>query len=331
MASIRVGTSGYMYPAWRGRFYPADLPVSRQLAFASRAFQSIEINRSFYALLSPSACQAWRAVAPPGFVFALKGSRFITHNKKLREPEQALANFFAAGPLALGDMLGPIVWQLPASSKFEPERLEAFLQALPQSAGEAARLAERHDQRVKHGVHLYTDDAARPLRHVLEPRHESFLCEPCLALLRAHHVALAITDSPHWPYAEEPTTDFMYLRLHGSRRLYASQYTDAELARWASLVRAYQRGTLPRAARRIGTAPVPRVARDVYVYFDNDAQAFAAHDALRLIARLVRKSPAAARARETARAGGQRRAATSTTKSTSTSVRTGSRRARHAS
>jgi uncharacterized protein YecE (DUF72 family) len=294
MASIRVGTSGYMYPAWRGRFYPADLPVAQQLAFASRAFQSIEINRSFYALLSPSACRAWRAAAPAGFVFALKGSRFITHNKKLKEPEQALANFFAAGPLALGDMLGPIVWQLPASSKFDPGRLADFLRALPRTAGEAAQLARGHDQRVKQGAHVKAEEADRPLRHVLEPRHQSFLCEACAELLRAHNVALAITDSPDWPYAEEPTADFMYLRLHGSQKLYASQYTDAELVHWASRVRSFQRGTLPRDARRISRAPPPpRRARDVYVYFDNDAHAFAAHDALRLIAKLSRKAAGA--------------------------------------
>jgi uncharacterized protein YecE (DUF72 family) len=294
MATSWVGTSGYVYPAWRGRFYPLDLPASKQLAFASRAFQSIEINRSFYALLSPSACRAWREAVPAGFVFALKGSRFITHNKKLGNAELALANFFASGPLALGDMLGPIVWQLPASSKFDPERLEGFLRALPKTAGEAAQLARRHDARAKHGVHLQTDDESRRLRHVLEPRDVSFLGAACVELLRAHNVALAISDSPHWPYAEEPTADFMYLRLHGSQKLYASQYTDAELDAWAARVRAFRRGIMPKDARRITTARVSKQERDVYVYFDNDAQAFAAQDALRLIARLSRKSPASA-------------------------------------
>jgi uncharacterized protein YecE (DUF72 family) len=288
MAQIWVGTSGYVYPSWRGRFYPEGLSVKRELAYASRAFQSIEINRSFYALLTPAACLAWRETVPPGFVFALKGSRFITHNKKLRDSEQALANFFASGPLALGPMLGPIVWQLPASAKFDAERLESFFASVPRTLQEAAALASRHDERLKHGAYL-TVEQDRPLRHVLEPRHESFLQPECVALLRRHGVALAVSDSPGWPSAEEPTTDFMYIRLHGSQQLYASKYTDHELDRWALHARAYQRGVIPRDARRIDAKRVSRTPRDVYVYFDNDAQAFAAQDALRLIERLSRK------------------------------------------
>ncbi|HEX6245658.1 MAG TPA: DUF72 domain-containing protein, partial [Polyangiales bacterium] len=143
-----IGTSGYAYPGWRRRFYPPELPAREQLSFASQRFQSIEINRSFYALLSPAVCQAWYAQTPDDFVFALKGSRFITHIKKLRDVEQALANFFASGPLALADKLGPIVWQLPASTRLDAERLASFLRQLPRTTREAAELARGHDARV---------------------------------------------------------------------------------------------------------------------------------------------------------------------------------------
>jgi uncharacterized protein YecE (DUF72 family) len=293
-AKSYVGTSGYVYPSWRGRFYPEGLPISRQLAYASHAFQSIEINRSFYALLTPAACLAWYGATPADFVFALKGSSFITHSKKLRNVEGALANYFASGPLALAEKLGPIVWQLPKTQKFDAQRLDAFLNQLPRSLSTAAELARGHDQRVKHGAYL---EVAKdlPIRHVLEPRHESFLNEECLALLRAQRVALAVTDSPDWPRAEEPTTDFMYLRLHGSQRLYASQYTERELTRWADHVRAYRAGALPEDRLRVAAKAPRKAVRDVYVYFDNDAHAYAAQDALRLIA-LLSEGPNAKRA-----------------------------------
>lgn len=288
--TVRIGTSGYVYPAWRKRFYPEGLPLKQELHFASRVFTSIEINRSFYSLLRPSVCQAWREQTPDDFVFALKGSRFITHNKKLHDVETSLANFFASGPLALEQQLGPIVWQLPASMRFDEARLEGFLQLLPRTTHQASMLARSHDARVKHGAHVHSDQE-RSLRHVLEPRHESFFHTACVKLLRHFNVALAISDSPEWPYAEEPAADFMYLRLHGSQQLYASQYSDDELSRWARHVRAFARGTMPSDARRISTLKPKRSQRDVYVYFDNDAQAYAAQDAVRLMALL--KTPGA--------------------------------------
>lgn len=289
MASIWVGTSGYAYSSWRGRFYPAGLGVKQELGYASRKFSSIEINRSFYSLLSPATCAAWRAAVPADYVFALKGSRFITHNKKLRDADQALANFFASGPLALGEMLGPVVWQLSQKTRFDAERLESFFTSLPRSLRAAAQLAAKHDERVKHGAFLEVQ-RDRPIRHVLEPRHESFATSECAALLRRHNVALAVSDSPDWEAIEEPTADFMYLRLHGSQRLYASQYTDRELDSWAEHIRAYRRGAIPKTARRIDKHK-PAAPLDVYVYFDNDTHAYAPHDALRLMDRLSRKAP----------------------------------------
>jgi uncharacterized protein YecE (DUF72 family) len=293
MTELRIGTSGWSYPGWRGVFYPPDLPRTQELAFASQAFDSLEINRSFYSLLTPDSCRAWRAATPPGFVFAIKGSSFITHSKKLRDVETALANFFASGPLALGEKLGPVVWQLPSSMRYDEARLDAFLALLPRTTAAAARLSQKHDDRVKRGAHTRTA-RDRNLRHALEARHDSFLTPECVRLLRRHQVALAVTDSPHWRYAEEPTADFMYVRLHGSTELYRSGYDDRELDHWAERVRAWREGRDPEGARRIdGRARRRRL--DVYVYFDNDAAGHAVTDARRLRERL--EEPPARRTR----------------------------------
>jgi uncharacterized protein YecE (DUF72 family) len=287
MARIRIGTSGYSYASWRGVFYPSDLAKARELEFASRAFTSIEINRSFYSLLTPASCRAWFEATPQDFVFALKGSSFITHSKKLRNVRQALANFFAAGPLALGEKLGPVVWQLPTTTAFNEPVLSEFLELLPRTRREAAKLARDHDERVRHGAHL---EVSRDgvLRHALEARHTSFFTPECARLLRKHNVALAISESPTWELVEEPTADFMYLRLHGSQKLYASRYGDAELDRWATRVVSYAEGREPEAARRIeGMRSSKKSARDVYVYFDNDAHGHAALDAQGLLSRIT--------------------------------------------
>jgi uncharacterized protein YecE (DUF72 family) len=297
-ARIFIGTSGWSYPHWRGRFYPRSVPHARELQYASARFDSLEVNRSFYSLLTPAACSAWQAATPDGFVFALKGSRFITHAKKLRDVEVALANFFASGVLALGDKLGPIVWQLSEQLRFDEARLDAFFALLPRTGAQAAALARGHDQRVRHGA-VVTARARLRLRHAIEPRHASFFTPAFARVARRHGVAIVVTDSPDWPYVEEPTAGFMYLRLHGSRRKYASRYTDAELDRWAARIRAWHAGGEPDDARRIGPGTGQRRGgRDVYVYFDNDHNAYAARDALRLHARVTGTAGARRRPRD---------------------------------
>jgi uncharacterized protein YecE (DUF72 family) len=286
MARIWIGTSGFSYPHWRGRFYPPGWPHARELAYASSHFNSLEINRSFYSLLDPATCLTWYEQTPRGFKLAVKGSRFITHAKKLRDAETALANFFASGVLALDDKLGPIVWQLPDSLRFDEERISTFLELLPKTTAQAAALARTHDHRLRRGAYL-TVKRSRRLRHALEPRHESYLTPAFARIARRYGIALAISDSPEWPYAEELTAGFMYLRLHGSQRKYASRYTDAELDRWAERIGRWHAGGEPEDARRISrVAPARRTGRDVYVYFDNDYRAYATEDAQRLAARL---------------------------------------------
>lgn len=272
--STFVGISGYDYKPWRGRFYPDALPARRWLEYASRRFNSIELNGTFYSLKSPAVFQRWANEVPErGFVFAIKGGRFITHNLKLRRSETALGNFFASGVLALGTGTGPFLWQLPATYSFDAERLDSFMRQLPRDAREAEAVARQHDQRLKRGA--LTEAAANvPYRHAFEVRHPSYFHEEFYSILRAHRCGFVIADSAgKFPIAYEVTADFVYVRLHGSQELYVSGYSDAELDEWAMRIRRWR---APRGGRR-----------DVYVYFDNDAKVHAPFDAQRLIERLA--------------------------------------------
>src|SRR5436853_272790 len=148
-ADIRIGISGWRYAGWRGKFYPKDLPQHCELEFAGRTFNSVEINGSFYSLQLPSSYRRWHDATPPDFLFAVKGGRFITHMKKLRDVEVPLANFFASGILALQEKLGPILWQLPPNLGFNCERLRVFFELLPRNTREAVKLARKHYTKLK--------------------------------------------------------------------------------------------------------------------------------------------------------------------------------------
>jgi uncharacterized protein YecE (DUF72 family) len=268
-----VGISGYNYAGWRGRFYPPELRPRDWLKYASRAFNSIELNGTFYSLKSPDVFQRWVNDTPPGFIFAIKGSRFITHNLKLARSEGALANFYASGVLALGRKTGPFLWQLPGTYRFERDRMQRFLDLLPRDAAQAERLARHHDDRLKRGALTEAVEYVE-YRHALEVRHPTYFTESFFELLRSHGISFVVADTAgKFPYAETLTADFVYVRLHGSQVLYASGYTDEELDTWAARVRAW-------------TCPPRGAARDAYVYFDNDALAHAPNDALRLAERV---------------------------------------------
>jgi uncharacterized protein YecE (DUF72 family) len=283
---IRIGISGWTYKGWRGRFYPAGLPQKRELAYAAERFASIEVNGTFYGLQRPEAFADWAAQVPEGFVFAVKGSRYITHFLRLRDVERPLANFLASGLLRLGPKLGPILWQLPPRTRFDAERLDRFLSLLPRDTAAARELARRHDARVAGRAWLEIDRRRR-MRHALEVRHDSFRDPAFVRLLRRHRVALVCADAVDWPRLMDLTADFVYLRLHGSEELYASGYEDAALDAWAGRVRAWAAGREPGDAERIMGSSRPRQAgRDVYVYFDNDAKVRAPADAAALAGRL---------------------------------------------
>src|SRR5215207_8734507 len=222
VAEIRIGISGWTYPPWRGVFYPPDLPHRRELEFAASRMNSVEINGSFYSLQRPSSYRSWLEQTPDDFVFAVKGGRFITHMKKLADVETPLANFFGSGVLALEHKLGPLLWQLPPMLGFDSDRLSAFFDQLPRTTTEAARIAERHDGRLRHGA-VTTTATERPLRHAVEVRHPSFDTPEFVELLRQHDIALVVADSAgKWPFLEDLTSDFVYVRLHGAEELYVS-------------------------------------------------------------------------------------------------------------
>lgn len=266
---IRIGTSGWVYPPWRGKFYPRGLAHRRELEYLSRKVNSVEINGSFYALQRPSSYQSWHDQTPDDFLFAVKGGRFITHMKRLRDVDVPLANFFASGLLALRGKLGPLLWQLPPTLAFDADQLASFFDLLPRTTAAAAELAGRHDERLE-GRAWPTTDTDRPLRHALEVRHRSFTDPAFLDVLRTHGVGLVIADAAaEWPYLEDVTADFAYVRLHGGTELYVSGYTAEALDGWAERIRDW-------TAQGV----------DAYAYFDNDAKVKAPRDAMALADRL---------------------------------------------
>lgn len=283
MAKIRIGISGWRYPPWRGVFYPKGLPQRLELHHASRRFPTIELNGSFYSLQYPQSYARWREDTPRDFVFAVKAPRFITHVKRLRGIDAPLANFFASGVFELRQKFGPILWQFPPNFRYDHDLFARFFDQLPRDTDAALKLARRRDFRMKGRARLAIDRARR-LRHAIEIRHESFLDDDFVALLREQNIALVVADTAgRWPYVEDVTADFMYLRLHGDEELYVSGYTDRALDRWAARIRAWSGGSQPADARLITAKKAKtRKSRDVYCYFDNDAKVKAPFDAMKL-------------------------------------------------
>ena len=210
-AEIRIGTSGWHYRHWVGTFYPPDLKTSQMFAFYQRFFDTVELNNSFYRLPTPDAFRAWRASAGPEFVFAVKGSRFLTHNKKLKEPEQALHNLLPRAEL-LGEKLGPVLFQLPPKWKLNLERLDTFLQALPK-------------------VH----------RYAFEFREETWHTQAVYDILRRYNAAYCIHELAGFHTPIEVTADFAYVRLHGPGGKYQGCYTDDKLQEWADRIAEWSR------------------------------------------------------------------------------------------
>lgn len=247
----------------------------RELAYVAERLRSVELNGSFYSLQRPSSYQRWRSEVPDDFVFAVKGSRYVTHMLRLHGVGTALANFFASGVLALGPTLGPFLWQLPERVEFDAAELDAFLAQLPRTTGEALTLARQHDDRLE-GRSFLEIDADVALRHALEPRAQSFADPRAADVLRAHGVALVHADTAgRWPAFDAVTAEYVYIRLHGSRELYASGYTAEELDAWADRIRGFLDGS------------IDGIPRDVCAYFDNDARGRAPYDAVDLAARLA--------------------------------------------
>ena len=273
---VKIGISGWRYDPWRKVFYPEGLPHRRELEFCGRHFPTVEINGSFYSLQRPEYYEQWYDETPTGFLFAVKGSRYITHMLRLSKIEKPLANFFASGILNLRDKLGPFLWQFPPMFRFNAERLARFFALLPRTTTQALALARRRDARMI-GRSRLAIDADRPLRHAVEIRHPSFMTAEFVRLLREHDIGLVVADTAgKWPKMFHVTADFVYVRLHGGIKIYTSGYSDRALAGWARRIRKWD-----------------REGRDVYVYFDNDVKVRAPFDALNLMRRLgLRWDPA---------------------------------------
>jgi uncharacterized protein YecE (DUF72 family) len=270
---VRVGISGWRYPAWRGDFYPKGLPQRRELEYAASQLTSIEVNGSFYSLQRPTSYATWRAEATAAradFVFAVKGPRYVSHMKRLKDADIPVANFFASGVLALGETLGPVLWQLPENFGFDAAVLDAFLAGLPRTTTEAADLAKQHDDKVPEDRALTEAVDERPLRYALEFRSPTFVTSEAYGVLRRHDVATVHADTAgRWPKVDEDTASYRYVRLHGDKELYASGYTSRALDEWAERCRTWA-----------------AAGQDVFCYFDNDMKGYAPHDAMGLIARL---------------------------------------------
>jgi uncharacterized protein YecE (DUF72 family) len=281
VGTVRIGISGWTYAPWRGVFYPAKLPQNHGSAYAASIFRSIEINGTFYPLQRPERFPKWAVATPEGFVFSVKGPRFITHIKRLAGARIPLANFWASGVLRPG----PILWQLPPTFYFDAKRPEAFFKLLPRDTEAAAALARKHDKRLNRRSWTKTD-ARSSLRHCLEIRYKSFAAPEFIELLQANDIGLACADAVQWPRLMDLTSDFVYCRLHGPEEPYASGYDDAALDRWAECAAAWARGKEPKHLKRVAQKRAKKMPRDVYVYFDNDAKVRAPFDAQKLMKRM---------------------------------------------
>lgn len=233
-----IGTSGWSYPGWKDSFY-AQVPRKDWLAHCARHFTGIEVNATFYGLQKKTTFEKWRALTPPGFKFAIKGNRYQTHTKKLHAVEKASILREKERAMGLGGKLAAVVWQLPRSLGKSMEKLARFAEVL----------------------HCW-----RETRHAIELRHPSWFDAEVAACLAEHGMAVCLSDAADWPLWDTVTSDFVYVRLHGHTRTYASPYSETELQYWAARVLAWQREN-----------------RDVHVYFDNDAEGAAPYNALRLL------------------------------------------------
>ena len=221
-SQLRIGISGWTYEFWRGKFYPKGLVQKRELEYASRQMNSVEINGTFYSLQRPASYRKWHDETPDDFVFAVKGGMYLTHRRRLKDIRQPLANFFASGVLLLGQKLGPILWQFAAAKKFDAADFGAFLELLPPRLGDVT------------------------LRHVVEPRHASFLTPSFIALLRTFSIPAVYAEHATYPAIPDPVGDFVYARLQKGRDDIATGYPEEELDRWAERARAWARGGAPK-------------------------------------------------------------------------------------
>jgi len=259
---IRVGIGGWTYEPWRGVFYPAGLKHADELRYAGTRLTSIEINGTFYRTQSAASFAKWRDETPDGFVFAVKGHRAVVNKKALAETGEALDWFYGSGILALGDKLGPVLWQFAPYRKFDPDDFGAFLALLPKE---------------KDGM---------PMRHVVEVRNETFLVPAFVDLLRKHEVAVAYADSDDYPAIADVTAPFVYMRLQRTVEDIPTGYSETDLDGWAGRAKAFAAGGAPDDLVRFHPKAAAKKKRDVFVYMIAGAKVRAPGAAVALIERV---------------------------------------------
>jgi uncharacterized protein YecE (DUF72 family) len=262
---IRVGIGGWTFEPWRGSFYPKGLKHADELNYASRHVTAIEINGTFYRTQSAASFRKWRDETPDDFIFSIKGHRAIVNAKKLAESGEAIEWFFKSGVFELGPKLGPLLWQLAPFKKFDPQDIEGFLKLLPRE----------HDE--------------RPLRHVLEVRHASFLVPECVDLLRKHNVATVYADSDDYPAIADVTADFVYARLQRAEETIATGYAPKVIASWTERAKSWEAGGEPDDLPRVSDKKAAKKKRDVFIFMINGAKIRAPAAAQALIETLGQK------------------------------------------
>ncbi len=260
--TIRIGVGGWTFEPWRGVFYPKDLKQKDELAYASRHLSAIEINGTYYSTFKPDSWKKWRDETPDGFVFAVKGSRFTTNRRELATAGESLQRYFAQGVAELGERLGPFLWQLPHTKKFDAADLDAFFSLLPKEL---------------EGIKL---------RHALEPRHDSFCTRAYPALLRKHGIANVYAKHSRYPEIADLSADFVYARLQTGDDAVETAYPSAELDGWAGCLRTWAEGGTPEGLPIVDASHEPaKTPRDVFCFIIHEGKIRAPAGAMALIER----------------------------------------------
>jgi uncharacterized protein YecE (DUF72 family) len=259
---IRTGIGGWTFEPWRGVFYPKGLRQADELPYAAQRLRTIEINGTYYSTFKPDSFAKWAAATPEGFKFSVKASRFCTNRKVLADMGQSMQVFLNQGIAELGDRLGPILWQFMATKKFDPQDFEGFLGLLPDELD------------------------GRPLRHVVEPRHESFRTPEFVALCRKYKVAICVADHAAYPLIPDVTSDLTYLRLQTGSDEIETAYPPEAIDQWAERLRAFAQGGAPSDLPLVdGARPAPVQPRDVYAYVIHEGKVRAPAGAMALMQR----------------------------------------------
>ena len=245
---IHIGVGGWDFDPWRGTFYPPGLAKTKQLEHLASRLTATEINATYYKLQSPETFARWSRMVPDGFRFAVKASRFCTNRKMLGDAGESIGKFCAQGFTELGDKLGPILWQMMPTKRFDGQEIRDFFALLPTS---------------RDGVKL---------RHAIEPRHESFQCREFVAMARAANIAIVVADHETYPQIADLSADFVYVRLQRAREEEPAGYSPEALDRWAEAARRWAGGASPPGLEHVSDAPAAVTPRDVFLFFISGAK-----------------------------------------------------------